>query len=114
MKKTAIAAPDDDAEALDETYHEIERIIGDLVECYALPHTKMCMRWSKPTVEEYREEVVGWLEDYSKSFHRLPEKSLPGRAALPMYARERLDKEVARIVGGKNEAVEGSYRHLFG
>ena len=68
--------PDRDSEALNETYRDIDRIISDLVECYALPHTKMCMRWSKPTIEEYREEV-------------------------------------ARIVGGKSEAVESSYRHLF-
>jgi len=113
--KTAInAATDKEVEALNETYQDIDRVIGDLVECYALPHTKMCMRWSKPTPEEYREEVVGWLEDYSKSFRRLPEKSLPGRAAIPAYARKRLDEEVTRIVGGRNDAVESSYRHLFG
>jgi hypothetical protein len=114
VKTIGNANPDGDVEALNETYQDIDRIISDLVECYALPHTKMCMRWSKPTVEEYREEVVGWLEDYSKSFRRLPEKSLPGRAALPGYARKRLDEEVARIVGGRNDAVESSYKHLFG
>ena len=113
MKTAANATSDEDVEALKETYRDIERIIGDLVECYALPHTKMCMRWSRPTIMEYREEVVGWLEDYSKSFRRLPEKSMPGRVDLRTHARKRLDEEVARIVGGKNEAVESSYRHLF-
>ena len=113
MKTAADMTPDRDSEALNETYRDIDRIISDLVECYALPHTKMCMRWSKPTIEEYREEVVGWLEDYSKSFRRLPEKSMPGRVDLRTHARKRLDEEVARIVGGKNGAVESSYRHLF-
>ncbi len=37
----------------------MDRIISNLVECYALPHTKMYMRWSKPTRKAYREEVVG-------------------------------------------------------
>jgi hypothetical protein len=113
LKNSTNAIPNRDQEALNETYRDIDRIIGDLVECYALPHTKMCMRWSKPTVEEYREEVVGWLEDYSKSFRRLPEKSMPGHVDLRTHARKRLDEEVARIFGGKNEAVESSYRHLF-
>jgi hypothetical protein len=105
---------DKDAKAIEETYREIERIISELVECYAIPHTRMCMRWSKPTVEEYREEVVGWLEDYSKSFRRLPSKSLPGRVDIPTFAKKRLDEEVALIMNGKSEAVERSYEHLFG
>lgn len=99
---------------LEETYADMEKIIGNLVECYALPHTKMCMRWSRPTKEEYREEVVGWLEDYAKSFRRLPRKALPGREDLPAFARKRLDAEVARILNGEHPAVEASFAHLFG
>ncbi len=30
-----------------------------------------------------------------------------------MFARKRLDDEVARILAGRNEAVERSYEHLF-
>jgi len=96
-----------------ETYEEMERIIANLVECYALPHTKMCMRWSRPTVDEYREEVVGWLEDYGKSFRRLPKKSMPGREDLPTFARARLDAEIRRIREGRNPEVERSYEQLF-
>ncbi len=102
------------ADAVQETYQEMEQIISNLVECYALPHTKMCMRWSKPTRKAYREEVVGWLEDYGKSFRRLPKKSLQGREDLPAFARNRLDAEVARILKGENKAVERSYGDLFG
>lgn len=102
------------ADAVEETYREMEKIIGNLVECYALPHTKMCMRWSKPTKKAYREEVVGWLQDYAKSFHRLPKKALPGKADLPTYARSRLDEEIARILRGEHPAVERSYGDLFG
>ena len=101
------------ANAVEATYREMEKIIGNLVECYAIPHTRMCMRWSKPTKKAYREEVVGWLEDYSKSFRRLPKKSLPGREDLPTYARSLLDTEVARILKGDNPEVERSYAHLF-
>ncbi len=101
------------ANALEATYREMEKIIGNLVECYAIPHTRMCMRWSKPTKKAYREEVVGWLEDYSKSFRRLPKKSLPGREDLPAYARRLLDAEVGRILKGENPEVERSYAHLF-
>lgn len=101
-------------EAIEETYREMERIIDSLVECYAIPHTRMCMRWTKPPREDYREEVVAWLEDYAKSFHRLPKKALPGRPDLPTFARARLDTEVARILGGQNPAVEASYAALFG
>lgn len=101
-------------DAIEETYREMETIIGNLVECYALPHTKMCMRWSKPTKKAYREEVVGWLEDYAKSFHRLPKKTLPGKADLPTFAQTRLEQEVARILRGENAAVERSYGDLFG
>ena len=101
------------ANAVEATYHEMETIIGSLVECYAIPHTRMCMRWSRPTKKAYREEVVGWLEDYSKSFRRLPKKSAPGREDLPTYARSLLDAEIARIVKGDNSAVERSYAHLF-
>jgi len=103
----------DERRALKETYDELGRTIGDLVECYAIPHTKMCMRWSKPTVEEYRAEVIGWLEDYAKSFRRLPNKALPGKGDLRTFARKRLDEEVSRIAAGRNERVEMSYRHLF-
>ncbi len=102
------------ADAVMETYQEMEKIIGNLVECYALPHTKMCMRWSKPTRKAYREEVVGWLEDYGKSFRRLPKKSLAGSDDLPNFARKRLDGEIARILKGDNRAVERSYGDLFG
>lgn len=101
------------ANAVEATYREMEKIIGNLVECYAIPHTRMCMRWSKPTKKAYREEVVGWLEDYSKSFRRLPKKSLPGRGDLPTYARSLLDAEIARILKGDNPEVERSYTHLF-
>ena len=101
------------ADAVEETYADMEKIIGNLVECYAIPHTRMCMRWSRPTPEEYREEVVGWLEDYAKSFVRLPKKALPGREDLPTFARQRLDGEVARILAGDHPAVEGSFAQLF-
>jgi hypothetical protein len=99
--------------AIEAAYHEMEKIIGNLVECYAIPHTRMCMRWSRPTKKAYREEVVVWLEDYSKSFRRLPKKSAPGREDLPTYARSLLDAEIARITQGENVAVERSYAHLF-
>lgn len=72
------------------------------------------MRWSHPSKKAYREEVIGWLEDYGKSFRRLPKKSLPGREELPAYARALLDAEVARIRDGENRAVERSYGDLFG
>lgn len=101
------------ANAVEATYREMEKIIGNLVECYAIPHTRMCMRWSKPTKKAYREEVVGWLEDYSKSFRRLPKKTLPGREDLPTFARGLLDAEIARILKGDNPEVERSYAHLF-
>ena len=102
------------ANAVEQTYREMEKIIGNLVECYAIPHTRMCMRWSKPTKKAYREEVVGWLEDYSKSFRRLPKKTLPGREDLPAYARKLLDTQIASILKGENPEVERSYAHLFG
>ncbi len=102
------------ANSVEAAYREMEKIIGNLVECYAIPHTRMCMRWSKPTRKAYREEVVGWLEDYSKSFRRLPRKSAPGREDLPGFARSLLDGEIARILRGENVRVERSYAHLFG
>ncbi len=100
-------------DALEETYREMEKIIGNLVECYAIPHTRMCMRWSKPTKKAYREEIVGWLEDYSKSFRRLPKRSLPAREDLPTFARRLLDAQIAAILKGENPEVERSYAHLF-
>ncbi len=102
------------AQAIEETYREMAKIIDNLVECYAIPHTRMCMRWSKPTKKAYREEVVGWLEDYSKSFRRLPKRSMPGREDLPTYARGLLDAQIAQIMKGEHAAVERSYAHLFG
>ena len=72
------------------------------------------MRWARPTKKVYREEVVGWLEDYSKSFRRLPKRSMPGREDLPSYARTLLDAQIAEILKGGNAAVERSYAHLFG
>lgn len=102
------------AQAIEETYREMATIIGNLVECYAIPHTRMCMRWERPTKKAYREEVVGWLEDYSKSFRRLPRKTMPGREDLPTYARSLLDAQIAEIMKGGNPAVERSYAHLFG
>ncbi len=102
------------ADAMEQTYREMEKIIGGLVECYAIPHTRMCMRWSKPTKKAYREEVVGWLEDYGKSFRRLPKKSLPGREDLPAFARRLLDMQIAAILKGESPEVERSYAHLFG
>ena len=112
MQRAGAAVRKDDA-AVEETYREMERIIGDLVECYAIPHTRMCMRWERPPVEDYRKEVVAWLEDYARSFRRLPKKSLPGREDLPAFARARLDKEIERILAGRHPAVERSYEHLF-
>ncbi len=111
MQRTGGSARE--AGAVEETYAEMERIIGDLVECYAIPHTRMCMRWERPTAEAYRREVVAWLEDYARSFRRLPKKSLPGREDLPSFARSLLDKEVERILAGRDAAVERSYEQLF-
>ena len=103
-----------ETDAVEDAYAEIERIIESLVECYAIPHTRMNMRWSRPTIKAYREEVVGWLEDYARSFRRLSKKSLPGRDDLPRFARARLDAEVRRILEGRSPAVEESFGHLFG
>lgn len=98
---------------LEDAYREMEAIVRDLIECYALPHTRMCLRWSKPTREAYREEVVSWLDDYAKSFARLPRKCLEGREELPSFARRRLEEEIARVLGGRHSTVEESYDHLF-
>ncbi len=112
MQRAGAAVRKEDA-GVEEAFGEMERIIGDLVECYAIPHTRMCMRWGRPTVEAYRQEVVAWLEDYARSFRRLPKKSLPGREDLPSFARSLLDKEIGRILAGRHAAVERSYEHLF-
>jgi len=37
-------------EALEESYQDLQKTVGDLVESFALPHSRMCMRW-KPTRE---------------------------------------------------------------
>jgi hypothetical protein len=100
-------------EALEESYLDLQRVIADLVESFALPHTRTCMRWGKPTREAYREEVVNWLQDYGKSFVRIPKKALSGKNDLPTFARERLDVEIALVLRGQNAAVERSYSHLF-
>lgn len=100
-------------EDLEEMYREMARIIDDLVACYAIPHTRMSMRWRKPNVSEYREEVIGWLEDYARSFVRLPARGLPDREELPAFARRRLGEEIASIREGRHVAVERSYEDLF-
>ncbi len=96
-----------------ETYREIEAVISNLVECYAIPHTRMCMRWTHPSRDDYRSEVVGWLEDYAKSFRRLPTITISGRAPLPAFARACLEREIRPILEGRNAAVEESYDQLF-
>ena len=102
------------ADAVRDPYAEMERIIGGLVECYAIPHARMCMRWSLPTAKAYREEIVGWLEDYARSFPRLAGKGEPEKEDLASFARRNLDSEVRRIVRGEHAAVEKSYVDLFG
>ena len=102
-----------EAEAMGETYGDLDRVIRDLVERYAIPHTKMCMRWSKPTKEAYRQEVASWLEDYGKYFARLPRKAFPGKEDFPTFARVRLAAEIAPILRGENGKVERSYANLF-
>lgn len=102
-----------DPDAIETAYAEMERIIANLVECYGIPHTRMTMRWSRPTVEAYRSEIVGWLEDYAMSFRRLPQKSSAGREDLRAFARARLDDEIRRILAGASPAVEESFKHLF-
>ena len=83
-------------------------MIAGLVETFALPHTRTCMRWGKPTREAYRAEVVNWRQDYGKSFVRIPAKALPGRDDLPTFARKRLDAEVATVLRGENGAFARS------
>ncbi len=100
-------------EALEESYRDLDQAIGDLVETFALPHTRTCMRWGRPSREGYRAEVVNWLRDYGKSFARVPKRGLPGRPNLPAFARGRLDVEIERVTTGQNAAVERSYAHLF-
>ena len=102
-----------ETQALEESYQDLGRVIGELVETFALPHTRTCMRWGKPTREAYRAEVVNWLQDYAKSFNRIPAKALPGRQDLPTFARTRLEAEVSVVLRGENMAVEQSYSHLF-
>jgi hypothetical protein len=99
--------------ALEESYKDLDTVIADLVETFALPHTRTCMRWGRPTREAYRAEVVNWLQDYGKSFARVPNKRLPGKADLRTFARERLDTEISLVLRGQNAAVERSYAHLF-
>ncbi len=91
----------------------MEEVIHDLVECFAIPHTRMCMRWSGPTRGEYRAEVIAWLEDYALSFRRLPQVACPGEPPLQDFARECLDREIKPILEGRNPAVEASFDHLF-
>ncbi len=100
-------------EALEESYQDLDQAIHDLVETFAIPHTKTCMRWGKLSREAYRAEVVNWLQDYGKSFARIPKRGLPGRPDLPAFARGRLDAEIERVTRGQNAAVERSYAHLF-
>jgi len=57
--------------------------------------------------------LANGLQDYSKSFVRIPKKALPGRDDLPTFARRRLDAEIALVRRGQNAAVERSYSHLF-
>jgi hypothetical protein len=99
---------------IEEIAKELEGILARLVECYALPHTRICMQWTKVSRESYRGEVVGWLEDYARSFGRLPRKTLAGGETLAAFARRRLDAEIARILRGEHAAVERSYGDLFG
>lgn len=99
--------------AIEETYRHLEEVIHNLVECFAIPHTRMCMRWSSPTRGEYRAEVIAWLEDYALSFRRLPSIAMPGGPPLKDFARDRLDREIRPILEGRNRAVEESYDHLF-
>lgn len=98
---------------IQETYRHMEEVIHDLVECFAIPHTRMCMRWSDPTRGEYRAEVIAWLEDYALSFRRLPQVACPGGPPLQDFARECLDREIRPILEGRNPAVEASFDHLF-
>ncbi|HEY7588384.1 MAG TPA: hypothetical protein VIB49_06545 [Thermoplasmata archaeon] len=102
------------SESLPDPYEEMERIIGNLVECYAIPHARMCMRWTKPTKKAFREEIVGWLEDYGKSFRRLVDKGAQGKEDLAVFARRKLDAEIARIVRGDHPAVERTHADIFG
>ena len=99
--------------ALEESYQDLQRITQELVEVFAIPHTRMCMRWGRPTREAYREEIANWLRDYGKSFVRIPDRALPGQPSLRAFARTRLDAEIAVVVQGGNRAVEESYEHLF-
>lgn len=98
---------------IEETYRHMEEVIHNLVECFAIPHTRMCMRWSHPTRGEYRAEVITWLEDYALSFRRFPQVACPGRSPLQDFARECLDREIRPILEGRNPAVEASFDHLF-
>ncbi|HYM40206.1 MAG TPA: hypothetical protein VEY12_08715 [Thermoplasmata archaeon] len=36
--------------ALEESYEDLGAVIADLVETFALPHTRTCMRWGKSRV----------------------------------------------------------------
>lgn len=102
-----------DIGAIEETYRHIEDVIHNLVECYAIPHTRMGMRWSNPTPGECRAEVVAWLEDYALSFRKLPDVTVAGRPPLRDHARVCLDREIRPILEGRNRTVEESYDHLF-
>ena len=98
----------------DDAFGEMDRIVGKLVECYAVPHANICLRWTTSSREAYREEIVGWLEDYAKSFRRLPKVIVAGRGDLVGFARRLLDRETERIRAGKNPIVEAGYAHLYG
>lgn len=99
--------------ALEESYRDLQRITEELVEVFAIPHTRMCMRWGRPSREAYREEIANWLRDYGKSFARIPDRALPGKPGLRAFARARLEGEIAVVLQGGNRAVEESYEHLF-
>ncbi len=93
-------------------YFEMERVIEELAKAYPAQCATTWFKITKnhkPTREEYRDKVVGYMKQFEYLLATYP-KSLE-TDKLKVLVKKLLDNEIEKVLQGNNNDVERRYKH---
>ena len=94
-------------------FFEIDRLIEDLAKLYC---TQLAVSWfkvnknKKPTKEEFRELVVGFMNDFENTLSKFPDTAEGSQ--FKNYTKSQLEKQIQFVIDGKNKEVEKRYKYF--
>ncbi|MDQ4072764.1 MAG: hypothetical protein M3162_00530 [Thermoproteota archaeon] len=95
-----------------EDFFEIDRLLEDLGKIYS---TQCAVSWfkinniKKPSIEEFRQQVVEFMRDFENSLSKFPETE--SSIKFKNHAKDQLNRHIQIVLDGKNKEVEKRYKY---